>query len=311
MNRLLVLICFLAFLNTPNSFAQCCSMGNPLAGLAKVDDTVARQLQLNVYFKHGYNDTYFRKNVKLINYGIYSESGYDFVGLAISYAVNGRFTLEHENGYYLRKEIRYINPELDALVKNGYGWSNGMLGFKYMLVALDNERVRVYGGAGIKYPYSRELFSIQNVDLPIELQPSTGAWGYMGQLLISKQINSTSILSLGHRSEFNLKNKFDYQYGSMHTSILSLDGKLNRNVFYSAGVRSEYKVSDKTPTNAKLASEGSNLLILAPRIGYSLKGFSIALFGDVPVYKYYFGEQLSIQYAVGLSVSKSLSLARK
>jgi hypothetical protein len=101
---------------------------------ASTDEAVKGQLQFNTFFKQGYNETYFRKNVRLVNYGIYRHSGYDFAGLAISYSITNRLTIEHENGYFIRKEVRYFIPELDALVVNGKGLSNGLLGFRYLLL---------------------------------------------------------------------------------------------------------------------------------------------------------------------------------
>ncbi len=307
--HLLALLSSLLLLQDLN--AQCCSMGNPLAGSTYSTETVKGQLQLNAYFKHGYNETYFRKNVRLVNYGIYSHSGYDFTGLALSYSVTNRLTIEHENGYYLKKEVRYLNPEIDALVVNGYGLSNGLLGFRYLIFGGKPGAVNISAGGGIKYPYSTEMFTYENVELPIELQPSTRAWGVMAQFVMSKDISRFK-LNFSHRSEFNQRNKDKYLYGNMHTSSVSVSGKIFKNLFAQAGIRNEYKLSDKTPTNAKLASEGSNILIFAPKVGCQLPAdFHVSVFADLPVYKYYFGEQLSMQYAIGISVAKNFNLLKK
>jgi hypothetical protein len=291
--------------------AQCCSMGNPLAGSTYSTDPVKGQLQINAYYKHGYNETYFRKNVRLVNYGIYSHSGYDFTGLALSYSVTNRLTIEHENGYYLKKEVRYLNQEIDALVVNGYGLSNGLLGFRYLIFGGKPGATNISAGGGVKYPYSTEMFTYENVELPIELQPSTRAWGVMAQVFVTKDISRFK-LNISHRSEFNQRNKDKYLYGNMHTSSVSLSGKILKNLFAQAGFRNEFKLSDKTPTNARLASEGSNMVIFTPKIGYQLPAdFHVSVFADLPAYKYYFGEQLSMQYAIGISIAKSFNLLKE
>jgi len=293
-------------------FAQCCSMGNPLSGMNYSGEAPKGQFQINTYFKSGYNETYFRHNVRLVNYGMYSHSGYDFAGLSLSYSLTNRLTIEHETGYYLRKEIRYVNPEIDALAKQGYGMSNGILSARYQLTGGKPGSARISAGGGVKYPYSTKMFSLENVDLPVELQPSTSGWGILGQVFISRDVSGVYKFLIGHRSEWNFRNKYDYLYGSMHTTTFALSGRIYRQLFGQAAIRNEHKLTDKTPTGAKLASQGGNTVIFAPKLGYQFPaGFHLAIFADVPVYKYYFGEQLSMQYAVGVSVSKSMSLAKK
>lgn len=310
MRRILLLAALIPGLAAA-ALAQCCSMGNPLAGMTYSGEATKGNLQINAYYKHGYNETYFRHNVRLVNYGIYSHSNYDFAGLALSYALTNRLTLEHETGYYLKKEIRFINPELDALVKYGYGLSNGILSFRYQLAGGKPGLTRISAGAGVKYPYSTKLFSIENVDLPIELQPSTGAFGLMGQVFFTRDVLKNYKLTLGHRSEFNFRNKHEYLYGSMHTTTLAIAGRLYKKVFGQLTLRNEHKLTDKTPTGAKLASQGGNTLICSPKLGYQFPaGFHLSVFADLPVYKYYFGEQLSMQYALGISLAKSMSLKK-
>jgi len=288
------------------TFAQCCSMGNPLAGLTYSGNTGKGQFQLNVYFKHGFNETYFRKNVRLINYGLYSYSAYDFAGLAFSYGISNRISIEHETGYYIRKEIHFNEPELEALVRSAYGLSNGIISGRYQFLPDKPGRTGLAGGVGLRYPFRRDLFQISNVELPIEIQPSTGAFGVLFQLFVTHELKSGIKFNFSQRSEFNFRNKYDYLYGNMHTSTIAVSGRLYRMLFAQFTIRNEYKRTDKSPTGAKLASEGSDLIIASPKLGMQLpKGLHLSVFGDFPLFKYYFGEQLSMQYAAGVSLSKA------
>jgi hypothetical protein len=113
------------------------------------------------------------------------------------------------------------------------------------------------------------MFTHENVELPLELQPSTRAWGVMGQFSVSQEISKYR-LSFSHRSEFNMRNQDNYLYGNMYSSSIAISGNIRRKIMAQVGFRNEIKQSDKTPTNAKLASEGSNIVIFAPKIGYRL-----------------------------------------
>ena len=292
--------------------AQCCSMGNPIVGMSPAADNFKGRLSLNLYYKQGFNETYFRNNVKLVNYGIYNYSGYDFAGLSLSYGVNSRLLIEHETGYYPRKEVNFADPDLEARAKDGYGLSNGLVSFRYSIIQPNDKKAGIMLGAGLKYPFKTEKLSLANVELPMELQPSTNAWGLIGQFFITKETAFRQTFSFAHRSEINFRNKYNYKYGSLHTTAFTMSGKIYRGFYSAVTLRNEFKLSDDTKTGARLASQGSNVVILNPKIEYKLPGeFGLYVFGDLPVYKYYFGEQISMQYAFGIGLTKALQLKKQ
>lgn len=292
--------------------AQCCSMGNPIVGMSPAADNFKGRLSLNLYYKQGFNETYFRNNVKLVNYGIYNYSGYDFAGLSLSYGVNSRLLIEHETGYYPRKEVNFADPDLEARAKDGFGLSNGLVSFRYSIIQPNDKKAGVMLGAGVKYPFKTEKLSLANVELPMELQPSTNAWGLIGQFFITKETAFRQTFSFAHRSEINFRNKYNYKYGSLHTTAFTMSGKIYRGFYSAVTLRNEFKLSDDTKTGARLASQGSNVVIINPKIEYKLPGeFGLYIFGDLPVYKYYFGEQISMQYAFGIGLTKAFQLKKQ
>ncbi len=292
--------------------AQCCSMGNPIVGMSPAADNFKGRLSLNLYYKQGFNETYFRNNVKLVNYGIYNYSGYDFAGLSLSYGVNSRLLIEHETGYYPRKEVNFADTDLEARAKDGFGLSNGLVSFRYSIIQPNDKKAGVMLGAGVKYPFKTEKLSLANVELPMELQPSTNAWGLIGQFFITKETAFRQTFSFAHRSEINFRNKYNYKYGSLHTTAFTMSGKIYRGFYSAVTLRNEFKLSDDTKTGARLASQGSNVVIINPKIEYKLPGeFGLYIFGDLPVYKYYFGEQISMQYAFGIGLTKAFQLKKQ
>ncbi len=284
--------------------AQCCSMGNPSSSFSAADKaTEPGQLVVNYFFKYGYNETYFRKNVKLINYGMYNFSEYNFSGLTAYYRINKRYQAGIETGYYFNKSVDFADPVLEARSKNGFGLSNSNVSVLYDLIRMTDSTPGIIISAGFKFPFSFNHQNISNVELPIELQPSTNAFGFNGSIALQKKVFKKYMLSLMHKSEFNLRNKYNYLYGSMHISSISITGPISKKIHAGIALRNELKMSDKTPTGALLASQGSNLLLISPRLEYYLfKKLSIYVNADLPVYKYYFGEQISIKYAVSSGI---------
>jgi hypothetical protein len=290
--------------------AQCCAMGNPFNNASATGVMESGRLQVGLTYKYGLFDTYFRNRVRLINYGMYREMSYQFMALNFSYGISDRLSLEHEAGYFLSKSTRFADPELDKLANKGRGLSNGMLMARYAFLVIPSEQLTFDAGAGIKYPFARTSQSVNGVELPVEAQPSTGALGGVFQVQASKRFRLFN-LALQHRYDFNTENYNNYTFGDAHITTFSAMGEINRIISGMVLLRNEYRGPDKAPNNARLASEGSHIVILAPQLGITpIRNLQLSVFGDIPVYRYYYGEQISNRYAIGMNLVWSASLKR-
>lgn len=310
-NRIIAISFLLLGLNV-RAAAQCCSIGNPLSCTAQSGVQTEKSLKVYVYYKSGNNQTYFRKNIKMVNYGVYKSSAYDFSGIQLSYGITQRFTIDHNIGYFFRKEFRYNDKLQDDLAPTGKGLSNGIVGFRYLVSKGEVSGIQLSGGASLKYPFSTEMKSVNGVVLPVELQPSTRAFGYILQAAAAKYFVVSGMSAVvQHMYEHNFPDPKNYSYGSVHTTTLAVSKQFLGKFTAVAALRNEYKSSDETPGSISIASQGSNLLFFAPRVDYMInQHFSVSAFGDVPVYKYYFGEQLSVHYAFGIGLSTNLNFSR-
>lgn len=269
-------------------------------------------VRLYTYIKSGFNETYFRENIRLINYGVYKSSSYDFSGIQLGLGLTDRITIEHDAGFFFKKQLEYNDPVLNILAQNGKGISNGIIGLKYLIATIPSKGIELIGGVSVKYPYSTKLMSVNRVELPIEIQPSTRAWGMIVNLMVSKFDSDYGInYGVSHKYEKNFSDPYNYKYGSINTSTFFISRTFLNKLSITMNLRNEFKLSDTTPTGAKLASEGSNLLLLSPTMDFIIfKNLALSLFGDVPVYKYYFGEQLSIKYAIGFGINYNIQLSQ-
>jgi len=290
--------------------AQCCAMGNPFNNSSVAGSIESKGLQLSLAYKYGYYETYFRERVRLINYGMYRQISYEYMALNLSYGISGRLGIEHETGYFISKAPRFADPELDKFANAGSGLSNGILLTRYVFMIIPSKQIQFDAGAGFKYPYSTSSQFVNGIELPVEAQPSTGAYGGVFQLQGTKRLGNQT-LAIQHRYDFNTKNYNNYIFGDAHITTLSFGTQLTRHISSVILLRNELRGSDKTANNARLASEGSNLLILAPQIGFiPLRNLQISVFGDLPVYRRYYGEQISSRYAMGLSLIFSTSFQK-
>jgi hypothetical protein len=293
------------------SHAQCCAMGNPFNNASATGIMESGRAQVSLTYKYGLFETYFRNRVRLINYGVYREMSYNFMALNFSYGITDKLSIEHETGYFLSKATRFADPELDKLANEGSGLSNGMLMARYAFLVIPSQQLTFDAGVGFKYPFARSSQSINGVELPVEAQPSTGAYGGVFHLQAGKRFRLFN-LALQHRYDFNTENYNNYTFGDSHITTLSAAGEINRLFTGVVLLRNEYRGSDVAPNNSRLASEGSHLVILAPQLGIRpFRNFQLSVFGDIPVYRNYFGEQISNRYAVGLSLVWNASLKKQ
>ncbi|MBU1008833.1 MAG: hypothetical protein KKD74_01745 [Bacteroidetes bacterium] len=306
----MVLACLVIIgLFAPKLSAQCCSMGSPVSTASLAGVGSKHTLSVNYGMKYGLFETYFRQRTRLINYGLYDQLSYLFSSFNLAYNFTNRLSFEHELGYFVRKTTRYADPELDKLATDGYGFSGGMLLGKYALWVKPVSQFEIDAGLGFRYPFSRKPMVVNGIELPTEAQPSTGAFGGVMFLQAIKQHRNYSF-ALQHRYEFFGQNDNDYQYGSAHLTSVSASARYHS---FSAVLllRNEIRTSDHSATNSRLASEGSHLVVLAPQLSYALlSGLNLTMYMDIPIYRYYFGEQISNRYAMGFSIIYTHTFAK-
>lgn len=282
--------------------AQCCSMGNPFNNTTVGGTLEKNQVRAALVYKTGNFETYFRGRVRLINYGMYSQLNYQYGSFTLSYGITPRLTIDHEAGFFFEKQTHFADPQLNQLARSGYGFANGTITTRYAVYENPENQFEIDVAAGLRYPFSTRAMEVRGVELPTEAQPSTGAFGALFFVQMHKAWKNIQ-MTLQQRYEFNAPNYIDYIFGDAHTTTLSVSGRMNRVFSGNLMFRNEFRSSDQSPTGARLASQGSHVVLATPMVSLTLPGnFMLSLFGDMPVYRYYFGEQISNRYAVGVSL---------
>jgi hypothetical protein len=165
-------------------------------------------------------------------------------------------------------------------------------------------------GAGAKFPLSRKVFKDEyDVPYPQEIQPSTGAYGFVGQLFFFKGFNEKKWRLVVHgRYELNGYNSADYRFGDALFASVFIGRSFAKNWAATLQIRNEYRWEDWQGDTRYLVT-GGNILFISPQVSYTFKPrLTVSVMGDIPAFRDYNGVQLGPKYSIGVSVVKDFCL---
>jgi len=227
------------------------------------------------------------------------------IGEVLSYGIIKKLTAEAEIGYYLTK---YQDSDvLDEF--RTHGFTNATVTLKYALLKTKSDMELTFG-AGAKLPVSRKVFvDDYGVPYPQEIQPSTGAFGFVAQMFFFKGFMEKKWrLVLHGRYELNGYNSADYRFGDALFTSLFIGRSFAKNWSATLQFRNEFRTEDWQGDTRYLVT-GGDILYCSPQLSYTLKqGLTFSVMGDIPVYRNYNGVQLGPKYALGISVVKDFCL---
>ncbi|MFW6309977.1 MAG: hypothetical protein ACOC1D_02640, partial [Prolixibacteraceae bacterium] len=165
-----------------------------------------------------------------------------------------------------------------------------------------------------KIPWSRELQFSQNVQLPVEVQPTIGAYGAVLSASFVKENSAAGMrYFVVSRMETSMPNKNDYKpgnsyYNSLYVSKHLMFPWLKGDWTAILQLRNEIRKSDKIEDRLK-ESSGSNLLFISPQVNYVLKEqWYLSGMADFPVYQNFNGTQLGASPGFTFILSRTFRL---
>ncbi len=302
--RILLIIIGLIVLGTEHTFCQCaCCSGAAVGGItpvsAKANVGVLKPnfLKTSVYYMNSYGDSYYRGDKEIINlYDDYYVTNY--LGLNLGYGLFRDFTIEAELGYFLEKKQKQLGA--DAVVSRGP--SHITLSGKYNLYDSRSKEIEITVGGGAKIPFD------ENEALPQHLKPSAGAYGAVLQAFFHKGfIRSGWSFLYYSRAEFNAENGDDYKYGDSFINSFFIIRNIVENLNAGLELRGDYRKKDYDDGD-RLDDTGGFSLICSPILSYQYESLNLSASYNYPVYKYYFGKQLTNDYSFSLILDWSLNL---
>ncbi len=290
--------------------AQCLSSVNPVGGTNNLLVLEKNSFRVISFYKYGQNSRYFEGSAPS-DYKYINDANYNYLSAIIGYGLTSKLSLETETGYFFNKTYNYQNsPDPHT----GKGFSNIVLLIKHSIYTDHINRFFITGAAGPKVPFSRNYQLVNNIQLPVEVQPTIGAYGAVFSVSFVKEYSESGIrYFLINRLETNTTNKYNYKLGtSLYNSLY-----LSKHLMFSwlkgdwtaiVQLRNELRAPDKLADEIK-ASSGSTLFFVSPQINYVAKGdWYISGMVDLPVYQNFKGTQLAAGTGLTLIVSKTFIL---
>jgi hypothetical protein len=311
LNKLIITFLLVTGLSIDHAPAQCLSSVNPVGGSNNLLVLEKKSLRVISFYRFNYGDQYFEGD-KRSDFNLIKSANYNYAGSIIGYGLANKVTIETELGYFFNKTQNY--NLVPAYILRGSGFSNAILSVKYSLLKDNSNRFFISSSLGAKIPFSTKPISRDGVELPVEVQPTIGAFGTVVQLFLVKEKPATGTrYFLTGRMELNSRNNQEYKLGkSIFTSAF-----VSKHLMFSwlkgdwttiLQIRNEIRNKDKTANGWK-ESSGSTIFYLSPQINYFIKEkWNVSLMFDLPIYQYFNGIQLATKYGLSLNIARDFEI---
>jgi len=294
-----------------HTIAQCFSSANPVGGSDNLLVLDKRSLRLITFYRYNYGNQFYEGNERS-DFDLIRSANYNYIGTLIGYGLFNKLTMEADLGYFINKTYTYnLDPPYPL---SGSGFSSSVLSVKYGLIKNNEKRFFISSSLGAKIPFSTKPVTRDGVELPVELQPSIGAFGLVFQIFMVKEKSLTgSRYFLTSRLDVNSENKQEYKLGaslfsSIYYSKHLMFPWLKGDWTIILQIRDEIRQKDRK-TTGWIESTGSNILYFSPQLNLFIKEkLNVSLMVDVPVYKYLNGTQLATKYGISLNLSRDFRL---
>lgn len=315
----LVLVCVFFFLHVVSVYSQCfASPGNPVGGTESIGVLAKGLFRVGAYYRYLRSDLHLQENKRIDPLALPFYAGtYHYGAYRLGYGLTGRFTSELSMGYFFHKSYQYHS----GTKQTGSGWSNLTILPKYAVYQNLKKRFELDMGIGAIIPLRQQAQVKHNMELPVDLQSSTGNYGMIAQFQAVKEYSFQGIrIFYTARYESYLPNSSDYSlsgvvyefgdffsqalYFSKHLKFLS--GDKTHHITLLGQFRHEHKWKNQRNADYIKAS-GNTLLFFSPQISYSFRQrYNLTALFDLPVYRYYNGKQLAASYSFSIALSTYL-----
>ena len=306
----LFLLLVLSLINTIPLGAQCfSSSGNPVGGSQNMGTLNKRVLSCLAFHKTSYSDRYFEGD-QISEVDILKNANFNYSGFVVAYGLTRKLTVEAEAGFFINKTKNYNIPAGYSL--KGFGPSTLLLSAKVPLIINYEKGFSWAASAGLKTPFKRELQYIDNVRLPFDLQPSTGAFGLAVQSFIMKQNSFTGMrYFLFNRMDLNGTSMDGYHYGASFVNAVFISKHLIKTSSWPVSITMILQLKNEIYRQNSLwdepeISSGAVKIFAVPQLNFSFHEiWNLSISTDLPLYQNYNHIQLANRMALSLSLSRA------
>jgi copper chaperone CopZ len=245
---------------------------------------------------------------------VIKESSFNFSALSFSYCLTDILKLSADIGYFIDKSQTFAG----GYNRLAEGIADASFGLTYRTFASKDNLFDITQTARISVPIGDFEQVYDNIQLPIDLQPSSGSYRYNLGISFAKRFEESkfsiiSINSIEMSQAIETENTI-HKYGNLYNLSLICNYPINSFLFGMFQVRGEIREKALTGTkNQKnqysyLNASGGTLVYLSPQVIFNIySDWLLSLQYNLPVYKNINSEQLSNSYSLSVNLSKSFS----
>jgi hypothetical protein len=301
---------FLLFVAPRQLGAQCCAAGSPIGGFANQGVMMKKNLRTIAFYRHSLSEGYYEGDQEA-NIPAEHQAYYDFIGLNLAYGILPKLTLEAELGYFIDKALVISKePRVDFI---GRGLTASVFSLKTPVFNKNEWEWTL--GAGARIPLTTEPQLQDQIELPKDVQASTGAYSIVVQSFLYRGwLDKHLRIFLLNRFEHNFPNVKDhYQYGKSFMSSVFASYTLGTHWVFVGQVRHEWRDQDfydfNQPDGFEVRASGGHLVYFSPQVLYSLgQKLTVGLMGDIPLYRYYNSTQVASRYSFAITLMRTWQL---
>jgi len=273
-----------------SSYAQCCSAGNPLGSDFDFSNKGKNSLSAGMTYRYSLSGDVYQGSKK-VDIGFVDKSDFNYTEFFINYALTSKLSLRSDIGYFFNK-TEYYNNGFDPAKANGLGDLSLLVNYQL----LQRSKIGIFAiGIGTKIPVGVFDQEINNVKLPINVQPSSGSYKGSLQMFQLKSLNVRtsvfSFVSFEIAAWINSRN-FTWRYGNTYLVNAGVSYKPNPKLNTSIATRAEFRGRSFRDDKIKVESSGSKVVYLNPSLNWKIsQKISLNAGAMLPVYKYMNGIQ--------------------
>ena len=311
---LYIVYIFLLLTGSTKYHAQaCCTAGTPLLGSLDLTSAPKGILQFGITFDHNLltdvlNGTRFLENEE-------RERISQSMLLEINYGISNRFSVTALFSYIRQQRTIFNNSSENELTASGLGDIVLMTKYNILPFSIFNNN-ELSLGLGVKIPTGNSNLRINNILIPADMQPGSGAidgifWGtYTKREFFFNNLTFITNVSYrlnGNNDRFGNSND-GYSFGNELIGILGLNYPLSS--IFDLLISFKYRNTAKDSfSDEDIPNTGGSWLYLKPNFNiYLTNDFTARIGAEFPINRNVSGTQLTTTYSTSLSLFYSTNL---
>jgi hypothetical protein len=306
MARFTILLFWIIFAIGNRAFAQCCASGNPFISDAEQPALQAKVLTAAFTYRYSHSEQFFHNDSPFHDLKFSQTANVNYAELQLAYGITKWLTVMGDLGYFFNKTLHTEGED----PMRGYGVGDAALYLKFNLYSNAKARFTISPSIGMKFPIGVFDQEVNNVKLPISVQPSSGSFKYLANVFISKGLAKkmalAGFISYEYAQLIESEN-FYYRYGQQWIGAIYFNYRIIKSLSLDLQFRNEYRAKAIRENGETVESSGYDVVYFTPQLTYAFRSnWYLSAFGDIPVYKYYNGIQMSFGYAVSIRLTKKI-----